>query len=345
VRTPGERGIALPLTLFIVTLLTVTLAAAFARIAADRAIGTGSDQAVTALTVAQTGLARYLAYRTTRPGDGDSLRFNVTGGYADVVARIIRAPDTTRITYVLRSTGYLIVPRLGAATQARRTVAQFATWGMTPIRRIAAYVAANGVSDGPGGRIDISGADDCGTDPPIGSVRGSSGSHLTRGSYSPTEVIAGSPGAVADTAGIDTTAITDGAFIPDYRYAAGYTFTAADSGYASRVVGGDATINNVTGTGLLVVRGDLTLTGAAAGWKGIVLVWGLISFDRGTDGGFSGIVITGLGRPPFTNTRLGGPGGGQYVFHYSSCDVNRTLAAIGGLVPLDNAWVDNWASY
>ena len=336
---------ALPLTLFIVTLLTVTLAAAFARVAADRAIATGSDKAVTALAVAQTGLAKYRAFRTSIPPDGDSLRFNATGGYADVVARIVRAPDTTRMTYVLRSTGYVIVPALGAGAQARRTIAQFATWGMTPIRRVAAYVAANGVSDGPGGQVSISGSDFCGASPAIGSVRASTGSHLTRPAYSPTEVVSGSPGAVADTSGVDWTAIVNGAFVPDFQYAGGSTFTVADATYASRIVHGDATINNVTGTGLLVVLGQLTVTGAAAGWKGIVLVGGPITFGHGTDAHLYGLVVSGLGGPPYVNTQLGGPGGAKYLFDYSSCEVNRAMADIGGLVALNNAWVDNWGTY
>jgi hypothetical protein len=344
VRTRTERGIALPLTLFIVTLLTVTLAAAFARVAADRTIAAGSDKAVTALVVAQTGLAKYRAYRTTRPLDGDSLRFNATGGYADVVVRIVRAADTTRLIYIIRSTGYVIVPALGAPPQARRTVARFATWGMTPIRRIAAYVAANGISDGPGGQVNISGVDACGAGPDIISVRASTGSQLSRAAYSPAAVVAGSPGAVADTSGVDWTAIVNGAFVPDFQYSNGYTFTTADASYASGVVRGDATINNVTGTGLLVVLGQLTVTGSAAGWKGIVLVGGPITFGHGTEAHFYGVVISGLGGPPYTNTRVGGPGGAKYLFDYSSCEVNRAAADIGGLVAV-NAWVDNWSSY
>ena len=344
-RASSERGIALPLTLFIVTLLTVTLAAAFAEVAADRAIAEGSDKTVTALAVAQTGLAKYRAYRTTRPLDGDSLRFNTTDGYADVVVRVLREPDTTRITYIMRSTGYVIVPALGAMPQARRTVAQFATWGMTPVRRIAAYVAANGVSDGPGGQIAVSGADACGASAAIGSVRSSTGAHLTRGSYTPAVVVAGSPGAVGDTSGVDWTAIVNGAFVPDFQYTGNYTFGTADSSYSSRVVTGDESVDNVTGTGLLVVMGDLTLAGAAAGWNGIVVVGGMLRFARGTDAHFTGMVISGLGGAPYINTQLGGPGGGKYLFDYSSCEVSRALADIGGLVPINNAWVDNWATY
>lgn len=339
-----QRGIALPITLFIVTLLTITLAAAFARVAADREIAVGADKSVSALTVAQSGLQKYLAYRTTWPPDGDSVRFYVTGGYADVIARMVRKPDTTQIVYVVRSTGNVIVPALGALTQGKRTVAQFVTWGATPMRRIAAYVAANGASDRPGGQIAINGADSCGTIG-VGSVRGSTGSNLSRSVYAPNAVVAGSPGWVADTTHVDWTSIINGAFTPDVRYAGNYTFTTADASYASRMVNGNATINNVIGTGLLIVTGNLTTMGTRAGWRGIVLVGGYLSLTPGTESHFYGLVISGLGGPPYTNTQLGGPGGGKYLFTYASCEVNRALLDVGGLVSIPNAWVDNWASY
>ena len=341
----SQRGIALPMTIFIVTLLTITLAAAFARAAADREIAVEADKTVGVLTLAQSGVQRYLGYRTTSPPDGDSVRFNLTGGYADVVARVVQKLDTARITYIVRSTGYVIVPALGPASRARRTVAQFVAWGATPMRRVAAYVAANGVRDRAGGQVQIRGADSCGTAAPVGSVRGSTGSSLTTGPrYTPNPVISGSPVAVADTTGVDWTSIANGAFQPDLQYPANTTFSTADATYASRKVNGDATILNVTGTGLLIVTGNLTTTGYS-GWKGIVLVGGTLNLTTTAQSHFYGLVISGLGGPPYTNTSLGGPGGGKYLFDYASCEVARALANIGGLVAIPNAWVDNWASY
>src|SRR5574341_2271762 len=115
-RAPRERGIALPVPLFIITLMTIMLAALFARVGAERDVAVGSSDAVNALAVAQSGLQRYLGSVTTRPPDADSVRYNVTGGYADVVARIVESDTLTdgRMTYIIRSTGYVIVPALGA---------------------------------------------------------------------------------------------------------------------------------------------------------------------------------------------------------------------------------------
>jgi len=143
----NRRGIALPVTIFIITLMTITLAAAFARVGAEREVATGASEAISALTVAQSGLQRYLGVSTSRPPDGDSVRFNVTGGYADVVARIVESDslDDQKTMYVLRSTGYVIVPAQGATAQGKRTVAQFAQWQVGNIRAVAAFVAGRGL--------------------------------------------------------------------------------------------------------------------------------------------------------------------------------------------------------
>ena len=343
-----RRGIALPLTIFIITLLTIMLAAAFARVGAEREISVGASESVGALTVAQSGLQQYLGSRTTRPPDGDSLRFNVTGGYADVVARIVQRPADSLQThmYIVRSTGYVIVPALGANPQGRRTVAQFAQWQVPVIRRIAAYVAANGARDQvPGNRVVVNGTD-CGSAAPIGSIRASTGSNLTRGTYTPAPpVVAAAPAFLADTTGVDWAAIVGGAFTPDYHY-----INTADLNYKSHMVVGDASLNNVVGRGLLIVTGDLTMAGVSAGWQGIVLVGGKIAFANGTKATFDGLVFSGLNTifvgPPPQNTVLGGSAGPSWFhFNYCSTYVDATLAAFSRFAPTANAWVDNWASY
>lgn len=344
----NERGVALPIALFVVTIMTVMLAAAFTRVGAEREMATGASDAVNALTVAQTGLQTYFGTRTGRPADGDSIRFNVTGGYADVVARVVRRSADTlqKELYIVRSTGYVIVPALGATAQGKRTVAQFARWQVGNMRRIAAYVAANGATDqNPANQVRAGGADQCGTTPGIGSIRGASASSLSRGTYQPTAIIGGSGTQVADTTNIDWITIVNGGFTPDYRY-----INTADLGYKSQMVQGDATLNNALGRGLLIVTGNLTMSGSSAHWQGIVLVGGKIIFTNGTKSEFEGLVISGLnellsGASPQA-TQLGGVGGATWWhFDYCSTYVDATLAALTGLVGVPNAWVDNWATY
>jgi hypothetical protein len=345
----SQRGIALPITIFIITLMTIALAAAFARVGAERETAVGAGEAITALTVAQSGLQLYLGAQTARPPDGDSVRVNVTGGYADVVTRLVESDslDDLQTMYIVRSTGYVIVPALGATAQGKRTVAQFAQWQVGQIRRVAAFTAANQArtaTGGGAGSIHFLGNDECGVAPAVGSARARSGSQFNSGTYSPAPaIVSGSGGLVADTTGIDWPAIVGGTFTPDYR-------SLPPTGvYKSYLISGDATLST-SGTGLLIVTGDLTTTGSGTvAWYGIVLVGGAINLNARRNQ-FYGLVVSGLkeqlgGTPPPLSTIGGGGGGSRYWFEYNSCHVANAVAAISGLAPIHNAWVDNWASY
>ena len=351
-RSRTEGGIALPVTIFIITLVTITLAAAFARVGAEREMAVGASEATSALTVAQSGLQRYLGTTTSRPPDGDSVRFNVTGGYADVVARIVESDslDDYKTMYIIRSTGYIIVPAQGAAAQGKRTVAQFAQWQVGTIRRVAAFTAANRLRRVSSGTVTISGTDACAAPAlPLGSVRTrwpASPSTLTPGTYSPTPpIVAGTGDEVADTTGIDWVTIVNGGMQADYS-------TLGTDPWKSYLIAGDATINGWVGSGLLIVTGDLTTQGSApqtAGWDGVVLVGGRIIPDaRNTR--FRGLVYSGLnelltGPPPPQGDIGGGPPPQNFTVEYWSCYADSALAPLTGLVPVRNAWVDNWASY
>ena len=120
----------------------------------------GAASAVAAGPGAQRGWKATLGPRAARRPDGDSLRFNLAGGYGEVVARIIQGPADTLANemYVVRSTGYVITPRLGPVPQATRTVAQFAQWQSPTVDVVAAYTAANKVM-GTADSVTITGAD------------------------------------------------------------------------------------------------------------------------------------------------------------------------------------------
>ncbi len=349
--TLSRRGIALPLTIFIITMMTIMLAAAFARVGAEREMAVGASEALSALTVAQSGLQAYLGSRTLRPPDGDSLRYNVTGGYADVVATLVESDslDDGKTMYIVRSTGYVIVPALGARAQGKRTVAQFGQWQVGAIRQIAAFTAANQVqipAGGGVGNIQFDGTDGCNDSLPRKSVRARNGSQFRTGasiSYTPgPAVVSGSGTYVADTTGINWPAMRS-EFVPDYR-------SLPPAGvYKSYLIQGNATLST-SGTGLLVVTGDLTTTGSGTiSWLGVVLVGGTINFNARRNQ-FYGMVVSGLneqlgGAPPPQGTIGGGGGGSRYWFTYNSCYIANSLTGITGLAPVRNAWVDNWASY
>jgi len=354
-----RRGFALPTVILLVALLTVLLTSGLSRARTERQIAEASDETAGALTVAQSGLQTYVGTVTTRPADGDSTRINVTGGYANVVAHLVRQPaDTTQPTlYLVRSTGFTINPDSGAVPRARRTVAQFAVWEMSRIERLAALTSASGLqhqsNNSPNNsRLEISGIDQCGLSAPILGVR------TTQATWGPdpdTSVV-GSPAgmvlsgsssladrqAVVTETRIDWAGAIGGDLVPDYS-----TFQNGDTTYSIQRILGPLTLSgNTSGTGLLIVQDDLTITGTSFAFDGIILVGGRILFQADAHV-VRGLVATGLSLDNQTTETGGNPSENRrdvYLYH-DSCAIQSALARMAGLTPVRNAWMDTWASY
>ncbi len=359
----SERGFALPLTILVVTVMTMLIAAAHVRVRADRIIAESSGATVTAFAVAQSGLNRYFVYYDSinvRPPDGDSLRINVTDGYADVLAYKVRSPADTMEPelYIVRSTGFLIEPTRGSDPQAQRTVAQFAQWQSAAMKlsggAIGAITAANGVQvDSVGlGRVRVYGNNQCGTAPSVPGVRVPLDTLTFPGDTTPSasdfDVLTGSPAllpqgtglSVATDTEIDWESIVNGDFDAEYD-----TFRSWDSSYPTMLVTGDLTVSDAGGYGLLMVTGDLTLNGFFFSWRGIVLVGGrIVSNTMFT--ALRGVTVTGLNVLLGMSPLMGQMGGGIGDFHeYHECEVRNALNSLVGFVPIGNAWIDNWAVY
>ncbi len=345
-RFRSERGFALPTTIFLVTILTVMLATALARASSDHEVADSGKSAVDALAIAESGLNSYMDGQTSRPSDSDSLRINVTGGYADVVVLVLQNPaDQTEYEYfVIQSSGYVIDPNQGDTPIAERTVAQMALWQVGRIRRIAALVAANGLNTKGVSAPDMNGYDQstCGA-PGVAGIRLPTQAP-PNGSYdgNPATWIGETSDSVANETGINWQLITDGEF--NYDYTDLSTMTDSSSYY----IDGDLTLA-ANGEGLLIVTGDLTIDAGFWRWDGIVLVGGRIIFiAAANDTEFYGMVVTGL------NEQLGGPPveksetnqADDRLFYYDACNVDNALKALTtGLIPINNAWIDNWATY
>lgn len=339
-----ESGIALPVTIFVITLLTITLAASFARVDADRAVAGGTEDAVAALALAESGLQSYMGSQTSRPADGDSVRINLNGGYADVVAHVVQKPldPVSPWMYILRSNGHVIVPEQGAVHLAARTVAQFAIWQTGVMRQFAAFTPANRVRDESTYRITIDGTDQCNDSTPRWAVRSRLSSRFDNGAYTGAKWLDDDDEYVADTTGVIWNTVLSGAFVPDYK-----SLVTGESLFKSQVIQGNVTLNNVSGTGLLAVIGDLRTTGALVSWQGLILVGGEIEFEADSTE-FYGMVISGLqahssvgGNPP-NGARIGAKPVG---IRYNSCHVRQSIAWLTGFAAVRNAWVDNWATY
>ena len=346
-----ERGFALPLTILVVTVMTLMIASAYVRVRADRTIAESSGSAVDALAAAQSGLHRYLAYYDSvkvRPADGDSLRINVAGGYADVRAYKVRSPaDTMELeTYIVRSTGHVIEPTTGSDPQAQRTVAQFAQWQSAAMKIAGAFTAANGLSVNTSGTLRVVGFDQCANPVPAKTgVRARGGGTPSDGDF---DVLTGNPplnrggggSSVAAETGIDWPSIVGGQFDADYD-----SYRAWDASFPSMLIDGNLTLNSSGGYGLLMVTGDLTVTGFFFSWRGVILVGGrLVTNTMFTS--VRGVTATGLNEGIGVPVPAGQLGGGWFQdFYFYDCEVSNALSSLVGFVPLSNTWIDNWATY
>lgn len=339
-----ESGFAIPFVLFVVTLVTLMLASAFTRTTAEFAVAAGSDVTVTSLAVARTGLEAFLGNpRGVRPLPGDSTRHNVVGGYAWVVPQLLQSPvgdSMLDYTYVIRSTGYVIDPNQGATPVARRSVARFARWQQGSMSRAGALTALNHLGYAPAATVVIDGTDACGG-PPIPGYRAPIGGDVPPAGGSPATEVSGTLSAVANEVGIDWDAVRNGAVFSDYP-----AVRDGDTTYATYVIDGNVGLEDLNGTGLLIVTGELDTGGAAFLWRGVILVGGEFDPDAAATT-VRGLVVSGLNRVLgyAVNVNEFDDPGEDIDITYDSCEVSRALASLRGFVPVEKAWVDNWATY
>lgn len=352
-RPTPEAGFALPFTIFLVTIVTILLAAAFTRATSEHMIARGSDVSLTALSVAQSGLQSFFGDTfSVRPPEGDSIRYNVANGYAWVYPQVMLRPADTldNFTYIVRAEGFVIHPNQGSTPVANRTVAQFARWQTGHMDVDGLLVVPNGiVSQGGSPSVAINGNDLCSPpDTSIYSIRAPIADSIPfgveidtiSGTLTSTRQI-GWPQPVALGTGVNWNQIVSGDFIPDHT-----SIQLGDGDYTSQLVVGDATIANGFGTGLLIVTGDLTFNGATAQWDGVILVGGQVDFNAGFSVVF-GAIVTGLSEQVSISpaaSEIGGPGN-DATLQYASCRIHQALKSLTGFVPIQNARIDNWATY
>jgi hypothetical protein len=340
-------------------LLTVLLTAGLALSRAEIEIAMATQAITEADIVARGGLQTYLGTdvfdacgRPIRPPDGDSVRINVTGGYAEVVAHVVRRPPDSLANwlYIVKSVGHVIRPDSGSAPVATRIVAQFAEWQSGYLDLPAAFTAANGLYRTAGGTGQFHGADEdsisgCQT-PTRRSLRTSngvpdlSGYELT--GYAPSGLGTGSD--IVTAAGIDWgAALVPGRIIPDF------TSPQPDNGtYPIVLVQGNATVGTsgatTFGRGLLIVSGDLTILGSFVQWYGVVLVGGQIVFNA-ADQRFDGLVASGLNRQLGMAVPTGSFGGNYLDIDYNSRYIYLAMRPLAGFAPVANALTEDWNTY
>jgi hypothetical protein len=236
---------------------------------------------------------------------------------------------------------------------AERTVAQYAVWQPANLDLDAAFTSLSGVDkNGNSGALD--GNDGCGAFPAIPGVAVPGGTYTGQtspinGNPDNAPIDLGTPGtsgSAKDAVEVDWAGISAGtALPPNYTIPGNSWPTAAQmANWPVILVNGDLSLSGseTNGKGILIVTGNLTMGGS---WQhdGIVLVGGvLVSNGNNT---IQGAVMTGL------NIKLGiavpqvAIANGNKTFQYNSCSIASALKQIGSVRRVRNAWTDTWSSY
>jgi hypothetical protein len=364
----NERGATLPLAIIWVLLLSLGLVAGLNRLSAERRTQANQQAEVQALNLAQSGLSRYLATVSGPPAASVDLTINdLSGGPVAISVRRLRAASgSTHALYVVRAHA-----TASAATRldhldphAQRSVAQLATWIPGSMNVQSAWTSITGLTKN-GGAGTISGTDQCGAAAPVAGVAvpttrqgGGPGYHQNGGASVPRGTpniayLGANPAAMAPNINIDWQGIVSGgALNAQHNLTSTAGWPANTSNWPTIYVNNWNSATNTptniglgpgqSGSGLLVIRGNVQLNGSFS-WNGVILVGGVLTSNGNNT--VSGAVVSGL------NVKLGltvlssDVGNGTKTFRYNSCHVNSALAGLGGLVPIANAWSDNWPVY
>lgn len=356
-----RTGAALPLTLFVIVVLTMLSAGAFTMFGSERRVTDDHDAQLDAYTIARTGVERFigsrgsLGFTVTPPAAVESTSIALPGGYAEVVMRMVRPPVDSTVPglYVLRSRGVRTMGGLpNGALMAERTVAQYTRYQYASLEVMSAWTAMAGLlKSGTSGTL--SGADGCGKKPMVagvavpnapGYVQNGGGAPVPDGA--PPILDMGNTTQTANAVEVDWAGIVNGYSIqPDIEFPGGTWPSASDWADPDfwPVIRVNGNFDLPTGgRGTIIVTGDMTIGGSRT-WNGIVLVGGVLTSNGSNT--VSGATISGL------NIKLGiavppsDVGNGTKTFVYNSCDVESAVNAFVGLVPYRNASVDNWPAY
>jgi hypothetical protein len=354
-----RRGFAIPVAILVIAVLTIMLAGGFSLVSAERRSVSDQKSQISAFRIAEQGLEIYLVRRdsllaadpnyTKIPGAKDSVRITVPGGYADVSLTRLRPPTGSQSgLYIARSKGTETANVYGGAPQGVRTVAQYVLWESAPMHVLAGWLALSGLQKN-GNAGTLSGVDLCKDSAAVAGVV----VPVNPGYTGKTAATSGSPPILTlppDSVHIDWNGIVNqGVITPNITIPGGTWPTAAlTASYADTLstyypvirVNGDLTMPS-SGTGMLIVTGNLTINGNT-GWRGILLVGGDITSNG--NNGITGATVSGL------NVKLGtyvpvSTANGTKTYQYSSCEVAKAAMSSGALVTLRNTWVDNWVEY
>jgi hypothetical protein len=291
-----------------------------------------------------------------------------TGGAAVIRAVPVKLDvPNGKGTYFITSTGVDSTSKTftgqGKSAYASRTVGVFVSWNKSTMNVMGALVSFSGINKNGTGAI--SGIDACGADTNVAGINVPLQENVTvqGNSFTPT----GNPPYdtlktfAQDSAQthMDWAGITAGTAMPadiniTSSSSSGFPSTgtfASDTNYwpiihvynRSGSWSSNWTLPN-QGRGILIVDGDLTISGSNQ-WDGIVLVGGQLTSNGNNV--TSGTVMAGL------NRLIGLPAGavddanlnGTKSYSYNSCSIKKATSSMARYTVMPNTWMDNVAGY
>jgi hypothetical protein len=186
--TNRREGFAIPMAIMVIGFLSVSLMAAFGRVEAEHRVTTNRNTMVDAFSLAQTGLERFvstrgaLGFTSTPPAAAESTTITLTGGSAQVVLTQVRSG--TNPMYVIRSTGITTAPALSGFLPARHTVAMYYRWNPGSMDVYAGWTSLTG-NQKNGNSGELSGIDNCGSQPNVAGVATPTGQWSANGGFTP----------------------------------------------------------------------------------------------------------------------------------------------------------------
>ncbi len=299
------------------------------------------------------------------PTQRETVTVAFPGGMAVVRATpVLVNAATGRGKYFITSTGYDSTSALGGlagrSSIASRTVGVFSTWNKSTINILSAWTSLTGIRKN--GTGTISGIDACGGPPKAGlSVPqyGGKADLVVNGGFAPT----GSPpydttktfAQESAAVKIDWATVKAGNAIPaDIVIGAGAfpslaTF-AADTNYwpVIHVTNGASGAFALPheGRGMLIVDGDLTISGSNQ-WSGVILVGGVLTSNGNNVS--EGATMSGLnaltGTTPSASSADDAIANGQKSYIYDSCSVSKATSGLARYTMMPNTWMDNLPGY
>lgn len=350
----NRDGFAIPAAILVIGVLSISLAAGFSLVIAERRGVDDQKAQVSAFVLAEQGLQMFfvrrdsLNYRSIPPAAKEGpVRIYMNGGYADVQLDQVRPRQGSLAgLYVVRSKGVQTRGAIGTIPAGVRTVAQYAAWEPANIEVLAGWTALSGIKKN-GNSGSFLGVDACADSAAVAGVAVPQVPGFNQpGTADSVDTLGMTPQEAAAQVLVRWRGITNGsALTPMYTIPPDAVPSFADTNYypVIKFVGDAGTSGFNNGRGVLIVTGNLdTGSGATFNWKGLVLVGGDITGNGNNY--IEGAIISAL------NVKLGinvpiNVVNGTKQYQYNSCELAKALMSLGALIPLPNTWVDNWVEY